>query len=68
MPSLLIKNGRVIDPSQQLDRVTNVLVEGGRIASLEATESGYDQTIDASGKIVAARFGRHACGVAGTWL
>ncbi len=52
MPSLLIKNGRVIDPSQQLDRVTNVLIEGGRIASLEATESGYDQTIDASGKIV----------------
>ncbi len=52
MPSLLIKNGRVIDPSQQLDRVTHVLVEGGRIASLDAAEAGYDQVIDAQGKLV----------------
>jgi dihydroorotase len=53
MPLLLIKNGRVIDPSQQLDRVTNLLIEGGRIAAIDASEQGADQVIDASGKIVA---------------
>ena len=53
MPSLLIKNGRVIDPSQQLDRVTNLLIEGGRIAAIDAAEHGVDQVIDAAGKIVA---------------
>jgi dihydroorotase len=52
MPSLLIKNGRVIDPSQQLDRVTHILIEGGRIASLDAADAGYDQQIDARGMIV----------------
>ena len=39
MPSLLIKNGRVIDPSQQLDKVTHVLIEGGRIASLRRAQT-----------------------------
>ena len=53
MLSLLIKNGRVIDPSQQLDRVTNVLIEGGRIAALDAAEAAYDEVIDATGTIVA---------------
>ena len=52
MPSLLIKNGRVIDPSQQLDRVTNLLIEGGRIAAIDVAEHGVDQVIDAAGKIV----------------
>ncbi len=52
MPSLLIKNGRVIDPSQQLDKVTSVLIEGGRIASLDAADADYDQVLDATGRIV----------------
>ncbi len=52
MPSLLIKNGRVIDPSQQLDRVAHLLIEGGRIASCDAPEAAYDQVIDAAGKII----------------
>jgi dihydroorotase len=52
MPSTLIKNGRIIDPSQQLDTVANVLIEGGRVASCDAPEAAYDEVIDASGKIV----------------
>ena len=52
MPSLLIKNGRVIDPSQQLDRVTNLLIEGTRVAAIDVAEHGSDQVIDAAGKIV----------------
>ena len=50
---LLIKNGRVIDPRQQLDRKTNLLVEGGRIAEYDASVNGQDVVLDATNKIVA---------------
>lgn len=53
MPKILIQNGRVIDPSQELDRVTNLLVADGRIAAYDASPSGNETVIDASGKIVA---------------
>ena len=36
MSKLLITNGRVIDPSQNMDRVTNLLVVDGRIAAYDA--------------------------------
>ena len=52
MPSLLIENGRVIDPSQQLDRVTNLLIEGTRVAAIDVAEHGSAEVIDATGKIV----------------
>lgn len=49
----LIANGRVIDPSQNLDKVTNVYLSRGKILAVgdEAPE-GFtaDQEIDASGK------------------
>jgi dihydroorotase len=51
--SLLIEGGRVIDPSQRLDRITNVLVENGRIAGFDAIATGKEHVIDAHGKIVA---------------
>jgi dihydroorotase len=51
--TILIKNGRVIDPSQQLDRVMNLLLRDGRIAAYDAGENGQELTIDAAGKIVA---------------
>jgi dihydroorotase len=53
MPRLLLLDGRVIDPSQKLDRVTNVLVENGRIAAYDAPADSAPQVIDARGKIVA---------------
>jgi dihydroorotase len=54
MTTLLIQNGRVIDPSQSIDRVTNLLIEGGRVAAYDATPTGHeDVVIDAAGKIVA---------------
>ena len=31
MPTTLIQNGRVIDPSQDVDRVTNVLLRDGKV-------------------------------------
>ena len=53
MRNLLIQNGRVIDPSQAMDRVTNLLVADGRIAAYDATPTGQETVIDAAGKIVA---------------
>lgn len=50
---LLIQNGRVIDPSQSMDRVTNLLIDNARIVAYDAVPRGDEQIIDASGKIVA---------------
>jgi dihydroorotase len=52
---LIIKGGRVIDPSVALDAVRDVAVAAGRIAAVEANIAGdAAETIDASGKIVTA--------------
>ena len=53
MSKLLISNGRVIDPSQQMDRMTNILVENGKITAYDVSPNGQDATIDATGQIVA---------------
>ncbi len=53
MSRILIQNGRVIDPSQSMDRITNLLIEDGRIAAYDAAPDGQDEVIDAAGKIVA---------------
>src|SRR5262245_66004931 len=51
---LLIKGGRVVDPSIGLDAVRDVAIAGGRIAAVAANIAGdAADTIDASGKIVA---------------
>lgn len=51
---LLIKGGRVLDPSQDLDGVCDVAIAGGKIAGVEADISTDTaaETIDATGKIV----------------
>ncbi len=43
----------MIDPSQGLDRITNLLIENGSVAAYDACSNGQEQTIDASGCIVA---------------
>ena len=53
MSRILITNGRVIDPSQKLDRITNVLIEDGKIAAYDAVPTGDETVIDASDRIVA---------------
>jgi dihydroorotase len=57
MNKLLITNGRVIDPSQNMDRVTNLLVVDGRIAAYDApfdsVADGTAEVINAAGRIVA---------------
>ncbi len=50
---LIIKGGRVIDPSVGLDGVRDVAIVGGRIVAVEAGIVGdAAETIDARGKIV----------------
>ena len=53
MTRLLITNGRVIDPSQNMDRMTNVLIEDGRIAAYDVPEGNEDSILNATNKIVA---------------
>ena len=52
MNTLVIRNGRVVDPSQNLDGVCDVKIEGGRIAEIGSGLSG-DEILDASGLVVA---------------
>jgi dihydroorotase len=51
MNDLVLKNGRVIDPSQGLDRVTDIAFAGGKVAAIGDGLSGTD-TRDVTGKIV----------------
>ncbi|RIK65221.1 MAG: dihydroorotase [Planctomycetota bacterium] len=49
--SIIIKGGRVIDPSQELDEIADITISGGRIAHVgSSTERGT--VIDAAGCIV----------------
>lgn len=52
--NLLIKNGRVIDPSQHLDATVDVLVENGLIKEIGSalTAPTGTKTIDAAGKYI----------------
>jgi dihydroorotase len=51
---LVIKGGRVIDPSIQLDALRDVAIANGRIVAVAADIAGdASETIDARGKIVA---------------
>jgi dihydroorotase len=51
---LIIKGGRVIDPSVGIDGIRDVAIVSGKIAAVEANIAGdATETIDARGKIVA---------------
>lgn len=54
--SLVIKGGRVIDPESGLDAIRNVGVTGGRIESITDADILGDETIDATGMVVAPGF------------
>lgn len=56
---ILIKNGRVIDPSQSLDMVCDVYVRGDRVGEISKRidkPRKSDSVIDAEGKVVAPGF------------
>jgi dihydroorotase len=52
--SILIRGGRLIDPSQKVDRKGDLLLDGGKVAAFGKMPAGMraDETIDATGKVV----------------
>jgi len=56
MGTLLIKNGRLVDPARQFDRIGDLLIIDGFCAEPGQHIGEIDQTIDATGLIVAPGF------------
>ncbi len=50
--SILIRGGRVIDPTQNLDEVTNVVIAQGKIAALGRSAPTAEEVVNAAGCIV----------------
>uniref|UniRef100_A0A7C4XKN0 Dihydroorotase n=1 Tax=candidate division WOR-3 bacterium TaxID=2052148 RepID=A0A7C4XKN0_UNCW3 len=57
LSSILIKNGRVIDPKTRFDRIADILIEGNKIQKIERNlKVEGAKIIDASGMIVSPGF------------
>jgi dihydroorotase len=57
MSRLLVKGGRVVDPSQGIDRALDVLLEDGKVAKLAARIPARGaQVIEADGLVVCPGF------------
>ena len=54
--SILLKNGRVIDPANRVDARLNVLIREGKIAQITSEEPEADEVLDVSGKIITPGF------------
>ena len=55
LPNLLIENGRIIDPSQGIDRMGRVLIAGNKILAIDPNDADLPedlQRLDASQQIV----------------
>jgi len=51
--SMLIKNGRVIDPANNIDATLDILIKDGLIAEVgKGLKAKADETVDAKGKLV----------------
>ncbi len=51
--TILLKSARIIDPSQNLDQIGDLLIREGRIAALGSLSQEADEVIDCSGLIAA---------------
>jgi dihydroorotase len=58
MDKLLVKNGYVVDPAQNLEGIYDILIENGKISKIEKNiaPSGKEKVIDARGMVVAPAF------------
>jgi dihydroorotase len=57
MGRLIIRNGRVVDPSRRMDGAFDVLIEGGRVAAVDSRLEVADaEVLDAAGCVVAPGF------------
>jgi dihydroorotase len=52
---LHIKNGRLVDPANNIDALQDLFIDAGRVAAVGTAPAGFtaDRTIDASGLVVA---------------
>jgi dihydroorotase len=52
---LHIKNGRLVDPANGIDRICDLFISGGKVAAVGSAPAGFaaDSTIDATGLVVA---------------
>jgi dihydroorotase len=60
-PMLLLRGGRILDPSQQLDEVGDVLISGGLVEAVgrlgEVRRDGNElETIDCAGRVISPGF------------
>ena len=54
--SILLEHGRVVDPSQQIDKIANLLLVDGKVAGIDVSVEQIPENaikVDASNKIVA---------------
>jgi dihydroorotase len=52
MKITVLKAGRIIDPSQNIDQTGDLVLEGSRILGIDQATNHVDETIDCRGKIV----------------
>src|ERR1700744_3421636 len=52
MPTLLIKNGTLLDPIRKSEQRGDLLIRDGKIASIGSSPGPADRVIDAAGKYV----------------
>ncbi|MCR8722724.1 amidohydrolase/deacetylase family metallohydrolase [Frigidibacter sp. ROC022] len=50
--NLVLRGGRVIDPSQGIDKLADVVITDGRVAGLDVAPPAGAETVDATGAIV----------------
>ena len=50
---ILIKNGRIIDPANKVDKIADLLIAGESVEKIGSITDTCDRVIDATGKIVA---------------
>jgi dihydroorotase len=53
---LVVKNGRLVDPARKIDRVTDIVIRGGKIQTIGAASSSHIPIFDGTGLIVAPGF------------
>ena len=56
MGAVILKSGRVIDPSAGVDRISDVVIEDGRISSAPGAAGSGAKVIDCAGLVVAPGF------------
>lgn len=52
MASLLVRGGRFVDPSQNIDRIASLLLREGVVVAIDPPDTDADEVIDATGMIV----------------